>query len=169
MKEGSCVHRRTRAAEVGRTMSCALGEAARRGSGEASAGPACACGRSGRSNGAAVLAGMLERLRGLNAASARAAAFAVLVPCRDVHTHGMGFPIDVAFADARGVVVEVHRRVLPGRRLRCAAARLVLERKASSDAWFEAGSNVFAVEGHPPAPCGACPHRPGDGEEGGAS
>jgi hypothetical protein len=30
----------------------------------------------------------------------------VLRPCRNVHTAGMGFPIDVAFCDAGGVVLR---------------------------------------------------------------
>ena len=54
----------------------------------------------------------------------------LLAPCRDVHTFGMGHAVDVAFVDATGLVVEAHRAVAPGRRLRCRRARAVLERFA---------------------------------------
>jgi uncharacterized membrane protein (UPF0127 family) len=39
----------------------------------------------------------------------------VLRPCRQVHTFGMRFPIDVAFCDRYGFVL--HRRTLPRRRV----------------------------------------------------
>ncbi|MDO4442827.1 MAG: DUF192 domain-containing protein [Slackia sp.] len=91
-----------------------------------------------------VLTGMFERLRGLKGFAADdAGAYVVLVPCCDVHTFGMRFSLDIAFVDASGMVVEVYRRVPPSRRIRCAKARLTLERKASSGAWFEKGESVF--------------------------
>ena len=72
-----------------------------------------------------VLTGFVERLAGLKSKSFEAkAACAVLVPCRDVHTFGMRFPIDVAFVDASGTAVEVYRCVAPRCRIRCRRARL---------------------------------------------
>ena len=53
------------------------------------------------------------RARGLLGRRAVAGAF-VLRPCRQVHTLGMRFPVDVAFCDRRGTVL--HRATLrPGR------------------------------------------------------
>ena len=39
----------------------------------------------------------------------------VLRPCRQVHTLGMRFPIDVVFVDRRWVVVQVKPNLAPGR------------------------------------------------------
>lgn len=94
--------------------------------------------------GVAVLTGVFERLRGLKSdAASSCGLYAVLTPCCDIHTFGMRFPIDVAFVDKRGVVIAAYKRVLPARRLRCRAARMVLERRSSKGAWFEAGQTVF--------------------------
>ena len=38
-----------------------------------------------------------------------------IVPCRSVHTLGMRYPIDVAFLDARGIVVGVLEGLPPNR------------------------------------------------------
>ena len=38
-----------------------------------------------------------------------------IVPCRSVHTLGMRYPIDVAFLDARGIVVGIPGGVRRGR------------------------------------------------------
>ena len=54
----------------------------------------------------------------------------VLLPCRDIHTFGMGYAIDVAFLDATGIVVKSVRDVLPNKRLREPTAVAVLERRA---------------------------------------
>lgn len=99
----------------------------------------------GREGGVVVLTRVVERLRGLKSAMASSrGSYAVLVPCCDIHTFGMKFPIDVAFVDERGMVLAALRRVSPARRLRCGKARMVLERRSSDDAWFEPGQAVFA-------------------------
>ncbi len=56
-----------------------------------------------------------------------------IVPCRSVHTLGMRYPIDVAFLDARGVVVGILER-LPANRLGGGfrAARGALELRAGT-------------------------------------
>lgn len=41
----------------------------------------------------------------------------LLNPCSAIHTLGMRFPIDVAFLDASGRVVRIHRNVPPNRLL----------------------------------------------------
>lgn len=98
-----------------------------------------------------VLTGFVERLAGLKSKSFEAkAACAVLVPCRDVHTFGMRFPIDVAFVDASGTAVEVYRCVAPRCRIRCRRARLTIERRACEGPWIEAGQRVFSDTLHAP-------------------
>jgi uncharacterized membrane protein (UPF0127 family) len=39
----------------------------------------------------------------------------LIVPCQSIHTHFMGFPIDVLYADAAGQVVGLHRSLPPWR------------------------------------------------------
>ena len=90
---------------------------------------------------------LASRLRGLLFRRPKAGVI-LLAPCRDVHTFGMGHAVDVAFVDAAGLVVEAHRAVAPGRRLRCRRARAVLERFAGEGPWLCAGDKVeVAVRG----------------------
>lgn len=49
--------------------------------------------------------GTRERMRGLRGRTDFQGAM-VLRPCRQVHTFGMHFPLDVAFCDAAGVVLR---------------------------------------------------------------
>ena len=96
-----------------------------------------------------VLTKVRQRLRGMKSAKiASCGACVVLVPCRDIHTFGMKFPIDVAFVDGGGVVVEAYRRVSRARRLRCPHARMTIERRSCERDWFEPGDCIFA--GPPP-------------------
>lgn len=93
-----------------------------------------------------VLSGVCERLRGLKRRDLMGTRdCVVLVPCRDVHTFGMDEAIDVAFVDANGSVVRVHRGVTAGRRLRCPLARMAVERFAREGRWLEVGDGIFAV------------------------
>ena len=67
----------------------------------------------------------------------------LLAPCRDVHTVGMKAPIDVAFVDQDGVVLEAHRAVGPFRRLKNRKASFVLERFSQGHgSWVAAGDRV---------------------------
>lgn len=91
-----------------------------------------------------VLSRIAERLRGLKGFNGDDEC-AVLVPCRDIHTFGMKGPIDAAFIDAAGSVVAVHRRVMPGRRIRHADARMVVERPFQTGKWLERGDGFFNV------------------------
>ncbi len=91
-----------------------------------------------------VLTRILERLRGMKGAE-HEEAHLVLVPCRDIHTFGMKRAIDVAFVDMTGTVIAVYREVGPHRRIRHAAARLVVERPARSGTWFECGDDLFCL------------------------
>ena len=61
----------------------------------------------------------------------------MLVPCSDVHTFGMAYPLDLAFIDAKGRVMKSYRNVEPGSRLRCANAKAVVERASCTHKkWF---------------------------------
>lgn len=91
-----------------------------------------------------VLSRIAERLRGLKGFNGDDEC-AVLVPCRDIQTFGMKGPIDAAFIDAAGSVVAVHRRVMPGRRIRHADARMVVERPFQTGKWLERGDGFFNV------------------------
>lgn len=82
------------------------------------------------------------RIRGLLAQKPTGRAL-VLMPCRDVHTVGMRHRLDVAFVDASGRVLSVHRDIGPFRRLRHRQAVAVLERFSScSTPWFRPGDQV---------------------------
>ena len=91
-----------------------------------------------------VLSRIVERLRGMKGAREESS-HVVLVPCCDIHTFGMKVPIDIAFIDARGTVIAVHRRVMPKKRIRNAAACLVVERFAHQGAWYECGDDFFRL------------------------
>lgn len=55
----------------------------------------------------------------------------LLAPCSSVHTIGMRFPIDVAFLDGEGCVLETHPALVPGRLARGGQrARATLELRA---------------------------------------
>jgi uncharacterized protein len=54
----------------------------------------------------------------------------LLRPCSSIHTFGMRFAIDVAFADADGEVLRVIRDVPPRRVRRCPNAAVALEARA---------------------------------------
>jgi hypothetical protein len=59
---------------------------------------------------------LLSRLVGLLGTAAIADGEGLwIVPCRGVHTLGMRYPIDVAFLDARGVVVGILEGLPPNR------------------------------------------------------
>lgn len=63
----------------------------------------------------------------------------LLEPCSSIHTFGMQFAIDVAFADAEGVVLRVVRDVAPRRVTRCPRATVALEAHAGELSRFLEG------------------------------
>lgn len=86
-----------------------------------------------------------QRVRGLLARRPTACTL-VLMPCCDVHTFGMRYRLDIAFADATGCVVAAYRDVGPFRRLRHKEAVAVLERFSScATPWFRPGDRVGMV------------------------
>ena len=95
-----------------------------------------------------VAATRAQRRRGLLGRDGIEGVF-VLAPCRQVHTIGMRFPIDVAFCDRSGVVLRMVT-LRPGRVARPVwRARFVLE--AEAGAWARWGlrcGDVVRVREH---------------------
>jgi uncharacterized protein len=61
--------------------------------------------------------GWWSRSRGLLGRDALAPGEGLLLtPCRSIHMYGMRFPLDVAFLDREGTVVETYADLAPGRR-----------------------------------------------------
>jgi len=70
----------------------------------------------------------LTRLLGLALLDPIAAGQGLVIPCcRAVHSFGMRFALDLVFLDSSGRVLELRRRVRPGRFARSAAADSVVE------------------------------------------
>lgn len=88
--------------------------------------------------------GFFGRMRGL-VGRPRFADALILAPCRDVHTWGMRVPLDIAFADREGRILQVHRFVAPRRRLRNGKASFVIERIAREGDWLAAGDRMKAT------------------------
>lgn len=66
----------------------------------------------------------------------------ILIPCRDIHTFGMRYPIDVAFISRDGQVLEVHRNVSTKKRIKRKDASLVAERFSRSGEWLKEGDVI---------------------------
>lgn len=66
----------------------------------------------------------------------------LLIPCHDVHTFGMRYPLDIAFISREGKVLDVHRNVSTMRRLRNRKASLVAERFSRDGEWLKEGDVV---------------------------
>ncbi len=67
----------------------------------------------------------------------------LIAPCKDVHTVGIRQPIDIAFVDARGLVLEAYRSVGPFKRLKCSGAACVMERfSRCTTPWPTAGERI---------------------------
>lgn len=70
----------------------------------------------------------------------------LLAPCSSIHTFGMAFPIDAAFIDDDGGVLEARREIAPGRVVSVPGAVAVLERASVGGAWPHRGDRVAGVE-----------------------
>lgn len=72
----------------------------------------------------------------------------LIAPCHSIHTFGMREPIDIAFIDKEGCVIEVREALSPWRVKRCGGAFAVLERKAGGmgkekqSPWFKVGEEI---------------------------
>lgn len=91
---------------------------------------------------ARVLNTWAQRLRGLLGTDA-ATEPVVLTRCSSVHTFGMSYPIDLAFVDERGEVLEVVRALAPGNVTSVEGASCVFERPACGSPWFRAGDHLW--------------------------
>lgn len=81
---------------------------------------------------------LLGRLRGLLGREGFEG-LCLIVPCDDIHTFGLGKPIDAAFVGADGRVLSVWRSMPPLRRRRIYGAAFVVERFAREGVWLQAG------------------------------
>lgn len=71
----------------------------------------------------------------------------LLLRCSSVHTFGMTYPIDIAFADDHGEILKIRRRVHPKQIHSCAGAYCTFERPSVGDfPWFEVGQKVLIQE-----------------------
>lgn len=66
----------------------------------------------------------------------------LLIPCRDVHTFGMKYPLDIAFISKDGKVLRVHRDVAAMKRLYHKDASLVAERFSRKGEWLKEGDVI---------------------------
>jgi uncharacterized membrane protein (UPF0127 family) len=74
----------------------------------------------------------------------------LIVPCQSIHTHFMGFPIDVLYVDAGKQVIGLHRSLPPWRFGRFhPRARFVIELPAGTlEATGTQLGDRLSVEGH---------------------
>lgn len=66
----------------------------------------------------------------------------LLIPCHDVHTFGMRYPLDIAFISREGEVLKVHRNVSTMKRIRHSRASLVAERFSRNGEWLKEGDVI---------------------------
>lgn len=66
----------------------------------------------------------------------------LLIPCHDIHTFGMRHPLDIAFISKDGSVLEVHRHVSGGKRIKRKGASMVAERFSQKGDWLKAGDTI---------------------------
>ena len=70
----------------------------------------------------------------------------LFVPCNDVHTFGMTHPIDIAFVDESGRVLQTEYGVGPLRRLKNRRAVAVVERFSTQKTpWLAPGDQLGVV------------------------
>ena len=70
----------------------------------------------------------------------------LFLPCNDVHTFGMRHPIDVAFVDQSGRVLQTEYEVGPHRRLKNRRAVAVVERFSTQKTpWLAPGDQLGVV------------------------
>lgn len=70
----------------------------------------------------------------------------MLVSCKSVHTIGMRYALDIAFADRNGIVLRSERNVRPGRLLSCRRAAFVLERPHNPEISWPENDDVIPYE-----------------------
>ena len=88
-----------------------------------------------------VLTTWLKRLRGLLGTTEDANPVA-LMRCRSIHTFAMPYPIDIAFVDEGGLILDAIRALAPNKHASSPGAFITLERPAADAPWFEAGERL---------------------------
>ncbi|MDO5106791.1 MAG: DUF192 domain-containing protein [Coriobacteriaceae bacterium] len=88
-----------------------------------------------------VLTTWLKRLRGLLGTSEDADPVA-LMRCGSIHTFAMPYPIDIAFVDEGGLIIDAVRALAPNRLASSPGAFITLERPAAETPWFEPGERL---------------------------
>lgn len=86
-------------------------------------------------------------MRGLIGHSLKPGEGLLLSPCRQVHTFGMSYPIDVVFCDRDWLVVHLVKEMVPGRITRLVRrSRVVVELPAGAAAGLEVGDRLLVEE-----------------------
>lgn len=88
-----------------------------------------------------VLNSWFKRLRGLLGTDDDADPVA-LMRCGSIHTFAMSYPIDIAFVDERGLILDAIRALAPNKRASNPHAFMTLERPAEDSPWFEIGERL---------------------------
>lgn len=92
---------------------------------------------------------MIARARGLLGTRAEwgdGGRVLMLVPCKSVHTIGMHYALDIAFADRNGIVLRSERNVRPSHLLSCRRAAFVLERPHNPEISWPENDDVIPYE-----------------------
>lgn len=91
-----------------------------------------------------------RRVRGLLGTKA-SPQMMLITPCHSIHTFGMEYPINVAFFDKDGIVLDAETSVPPGSQRSCDRACGVLEMPAMfQNNWFTRGDRLRLA---PPEAC----------------
>lgn len=88
-----------------------------------------------------------QKLKGLLNTSPNGNTYA-LYNCNSVHTVGMKHPLDIAFIDSCGKVLQVYMHIPAGFKIKCREANVTLERFSSmhkNKSWLEKGQIVKLV------------------------
>ena len=71
----------------------------------------------------------------------------LLLKCSSIHTFGMTYPIDIAFADDHGEILKIRRGVQPCQIHSCSGAYCTFERPSTDNSpWFAVGQKIFIQE-----------------------
>lgn len=77
----------------------------------------------------------------------------VLIPCKSVHTFGMRYALDIAFAREDGMVMRSFENVPANKLLKCSGACFVLERPHLSEVpWLVEGDLIPLMLHHALSP-----------------
>ena len=93
-----------------------------------------------------LLSGSFEKFIGLLGTESTASPV-LLLCCSSVHTFGMTYPIDIAFADDHGEILKTKSKVNPRQIHSCSGAYCTFERPSTElFPWFKVGQKVAIYE-----------------------